>query len=1030
MASGNEYIGKVIGNYRIVQIVSSGAFGSVYLAEHTILTGRIVAIKLLHSALAGSQNAELDRFLQEARLLEKLRHPYILATLDAGVYEISPDGSIPYIMTEYAPNGSLRDRIRRQYPDLLPLSEVLTILSQIGKGLQYIHQQKIIHRDLKPENILFNADEEALLADFGIAIIADIEPDEHTMGTFAYMAPEQFQGKSSRKSDQYSLGCIAYELVTGHVPFSGSVEQVRYKHLYELPIAPRQFNPQLPVYIEQAILKAMAKNPEDRHRNVAAFISALYTSHKTKEEWLEEGNVHYRAKHYQEALAALEQAIRLDPNFAPAYNDQGAVLRTLRRYQEALAAFEQAIQLDPKLAFAYHGKGLALGGLERYEEALNAHEQAIRLDPNLAYPHNGKGYVLLKLQRYEEALAAFEQAIQLDPNFDLPYYNKGNVLSDLQRYEEAIADYDQAIELNPEYAAAYNNRGWAYYQLEEYQRAIQDYERAIELDPTYAVAYNNRGLAYADLKEYHRAIQDYERAIELDPTYADAYNRRGFSYYNLKQYQQAIADYNRAIELDPNKVSAYYNRATAYYELKEYQQSIADLDRAIVLDETYSWAIAQRGETYRLMERYEEALADFDRAIALDENYAWAIGSRGQTYRLLGRYQEALADLDRAITLDGTTAWIFAERGETYRLLEHYQEALADFDQALELDPSYTSAWYNKGNILSELQRYDAALKSYEQALILHQQVGDRLGEADVLKAIGGVQQLRDDRETALAFYERSLSIYQELGDMHGIAVTQHAMADVQVQQGQVEEAITLYQQALALYRQVGDRAGQTNVLEAMPQLRSSRFEVFISYAHEDEEFRNELVTHLDFLKRQGLIHWHDRKIDVGTSEIDTHLNTAQIILLLISASFLESDLCYEVEMKRAMERHNAGEARVIPIILRPLDWMNTPIGILQALPLNARPLSTWQNRSEAFSNVARGIQEVIEELNTSLVGSAPSFGTESTASAPTKAIEIFYSYADADEELVDKLEKELTRLERQGFITNWHHRKVHTASK
>ena len=297
MASGNEYIGKVIGNYRIVQLVSSGAFGSVYLAEHTILTGRIVAIKLLHSALAGSQKLELDRFLQEARLLEKLRHPYILATLDAGVYEISPDGSIPYIMTEYAPNGSLRDRIRRRYPDLIPLSEVLTILSQIGQGLQYMHQQKIIHRDLKPENILFNANEEALLTDIGIVIIADIEPDEHALGTPAYMAPEQFQGKFSRKSDQYSLGCIAYELITGRVPVSGrSIEQVQNKHLYELPIAPRQLNPQLPVHIEQAILKAMAKNPEDRHRNVAAFISALYSSHKTKEEWLEEGNVHYRAK--------------------------------------------------------------------------------------------------------------------------------------------------------------------------------------------------------------------------------------------------------------------------------------------------------------------------------------------------------------------------------------------------------------------------------------------------------------------------------------------------------------------------------------------------------------------------------------------------------------------------------------------------------------------------------------------------------------------------------------------------------------
>lgn len=147
----------------------------------------------------------------------------------------------------------------------------------------------------------------------------------------------------------------------------------------------------------------------------------------------------------------------------------------------------------------------------------------------------------------------------------------------------------------------------------------------------------------------------------------------------------------------------------------------------------------------------------------------------------------------------------------------------------------------------------------------------------------------------------------------------------------------------------------------------SRTVEVFISYAHEDEVHWNELSKHLSLLKRRGVISvWHDRQIGAGRewkSEIETHLNTAHIILLLVSADFLASDYCHDVEMKRALERHDAGEARVIPIILRKVDWEGALFGKLQALPKDGEAITSWPNRDEAYSNVAEGIRNAVEEL-------------------------------------------------------------------
>lgn len=253
-----------IGNYQIIRKIASGPLGHVYLAYSTATPDRSVILKLFHVAYLNAAQ-DYERFRQEIQILTTLKHPFVLPILDVGI-----DNGFPYLVTEYAPNGSLRGRLRQQAPYPLPAQQSFTILTQIGQALYAAHQQGILHGDLKPENVLFNFRGEALLADFtlpSILAIADIQFAEIS-GSLPYMAPEQRQGMLTRECDQYALGCIAYELVTGQQPFATSA----------YPIPPTQLNSQLPAHVGQAILKAMAQQPTDRHADIAAFLMALGAS--------------------------------------------------------------------------------------------------------------------------------------------------------------------------------------------------------------------------------------------------------------------------------------------------------------------------------------------------------------------------------------------------------------------------------------------------------------------------------------------------------------------------------------------------------------------------------------------------------------------------------------------------------------------------------------------------------------------------------------------------------------------------------
>jgi serine/threonine protein kinase len=412
MANEYPFIGSYFGNYQVTAKIACGSSGCVYRVQHVFLP-RVAAIKLLHATRLQSLNAR-DKFLQEARILERLKHPHILP-----IYEFGIDDSLPYLVTEYASGGSLRDLLKHRSFQPLPVEEAIALISQIGDALYYAHQQGIIHHDLKPENILFNAGGDALLADFGIAVVRNTVTLEQVIevnGTPAFMAPEQFRGNVSRRSDQYSLGCILYELVTGRLPFTApNAISMGLKHMQEHPIPPTRLNPNLPPHIEHAVLKALEKRRINRHPNILIFLQELQgfpaahirtstrnlanslTLVETKEQHLSEGLQLYSLGRYIEALAAYERALSFDPNFADAYFGKGNTLYFLKRYEEALTAFERAIRLIPRKAAFHSNKGSTLYSLGRLREALTAYEQAIQLDPHLKSAQRGRSLVLRRL---------------------------------------------------------------------------------------------------------------------------------------------------------------------------------------------------------------------------------------------------------------------------------------------------------------------------------------------------------------------------------------------------------------------------------------------------------------------------------------------------------------------------------------------------------------------------------------------------------------------------------------------------------
>lgn len=267
-----DIIGKNLGRYHIIERLGEGGMAAVYKAYDTALE-RYVAVKVI---LPGQQHSEifLKRFERESKSLAKVSHPNIVPVHDFGEEE-----GVPYLVMEYLPGGTLKQKMGTP----MPFTEAAKLLLPIARALEYAHREGIVHRDVKPANILITKNGDVMLSDFGIAKILDAEETSHLTGTGVgigtpdYMAPEQGMGiQVDYRADIYSLVVVFYELVTGRKPYIADTPMaVLLKHINEPLPRPRSYVPNLPDAVEQVIFKAMAKKPEDRFQSMGEFVVAL-----------------------------------------------------------------------------------------------------------------------------------------------------------------------------------------------------------------------------------------------------------------------------------------------------------------------------------------------------------------------------------------------------------------------------------------------------------------------------------------------------------------------------------------------------------------------------------------------------------------------------------------------------------------------------------------------------------------------------------------------------------------------------------
>jgi tRNA A-37 threonylcarbamoyl transferase component Bud32 len=262
--------GTQLGQYEVQEFIGQGAMGLVYRAYHKDLE-RTVAVKVLQ-AITPDADA-VARFRHEAQAIAKFRHPNIVDVYDFGAYE-----GTPYMIVEYVPGGSLAGRMSR---GMLGEAAILKYLRGMAAGLDYAHGRGVVHRDVKPANVLLTEDDTPVLADFGLAKLLQGSSLKSmtgvTTGTPAYMAPEQVTGsKVGPAADRYSLATIAYEMLTGVIPFDGeALMELLYAQVHREPVPPSARNPALSPAVDAVIMRGLAKDPAARWETATGFVAAL-----------------------------------------------------------------------------------------------------------------------------------------------------------------------------------------------------------------------------------------------------------------------------------------------------------------------------------------------------------------------------------------------------------------------------------------------------------------------------------------------------------------------------------------------------------------------------------------------------------------------------------------------------------------------------------------------------------------------------------------------------------------------------------
>jgi serine/threonine-protein kinase len=697
------------GRYKIVEELGRGGMGVVYKAQDTKLK-RTVALKFLPPELTHIPDVK-ERFIREAQAAAALDHPHICT-----VHELDEAEDKTFISMAYVEGQSLRKKIES---GPLDLDEAFRIATQVAEGLQAAHKKGVVHRDIKSANIMVTEKGQVKIMDFGLARVTGgtlVTKEGMTMGTIAYMSPEQARGEEvDHRTDIWSLGVVLYEMFSGRLPFKGEHDQaVLYSILNKQPKPITELRTDIPIALEQIIGKTLEKKPADRYQQIEELLDDL----KSISEGIEPAGI--RARLRKTKLLKRKKTILYAGIAGFLIIMTVIALSVFTGRGEAIDSIAvlplDNISGDSDQEYFVEGMHEALITELSKIRALKVisrpsvmrYKNSEKSLPEIAKELNVKGIVAGSAFQEGGIIRISVQLIEAETERNLwaERYDKdyrdilmlhGEVALDIaQEIRIAVTPAEQtrlasARPVDSEAHELYlkGRYYWNRISPEWMNKALEYYDQAIEKDPDFALGYTAKAETYVMLSVVFHVLtnkdampkvrESAQKALELDPTLAEAHVSLGLvaTLYDWDR-KAAKKHFEKALDLNPNSVNAH-KWIEYYFSFMEgeYEEGMAHLERVQELDPLNPYIKVRFGWMYWYMRDYDRAIELFQEQVDLDPNNPLGYAGLGNVYHQTGQYDKAIALAEKVLELEmgsisaiGTQATIYGLTGNQDKALE------------------------------------------------------------------------------------------------------------------------------------------------------------------------------------------------------------------------------------------------------------------------------------------------------------------------------------------------------------------------